>query len=122
MELIPIKNWETVDPNGIAVKLAERSDEAFRFGALVCDRKGRIVATGYNRHSTHPRWGSGPYKMLHAEGNALWACEKLGIKTKGLVMYIFRERQNISKPCKYCMELLKKAGISKVFYSDKNKT
>lgn len=119
MELIPIVDWKAVDPNGIAISLAKKSDESFKFGALVCDKKGRIVATGYNRHTTHPRYGSGPYKMLHAEGNALWSCEKLGINPKGLVMYVFRERSNLSKPCEYCTKLLKKHGIAKVYYSIK---
>ena len=117
MELIPIREWTLVDPDGIAVEASGKSKEKFKLGAIICDKKGRVVATGYNRHKTHPLYGSGNFKMVHAEGAALMAADRLEIDVAGMTMYIFRHRGHLSKPCKDCQELLKKYKIKKVFYS-----
>lgn len=119
MKLIPIEDWKTIDPDLVAVELAKESKASFKLGALICDKKGRIVASGYNKLKSHPRFGSGYSKNLHAEGAALLQAYKLNIDCTGFSMYVFRKNSCISKPCKDCQKLIEKAGIKIVYYSVK---
>lgn len=50
--------------------------------------------------------------VVHAEGNALAKCAKLGIATEGADIYI------TIPPCAKCGGLLVQAGIRRVFYQD----
>lgn len=119
MELIPVIDWKKVDPDGIAVNLATKSPVDFKLGAIICNKRGRVVAWGYNTLKSHPTFGSGFLKTLHAESAALYCAHKLGIDVKGMSMFIFRRNNCISKPCKDCQKLLKSYGIRKVYYSCK---
>lgn len=121
MELIPIQFWQNDETGLIAVEVANKSTHKFKLGAIICNRRGKVVAHGYNdprKGST--KWGSGKFMTLHAEGAALMMASKLNIDVSGMTMYIFRENGNTSKPCPSCQALLHKAKIKKVYYSSKN--
>ena len=119
MELIPIKEWARVDPEGITVQLANKSELGFKLGAIIRDKKGRVVAWGYNKYKTHTSLGSGYNKTLHAEMDALYTAKKLGVDVKNMTMLVFRYNNCISKPCKDCLSKLEMHGIKTVYYSDK---
>ena len=119
MKLIPVTNWRKVDPKGKVVGIAEKSPVGFKLGAIICDKKGRVVAWGYNSYKSHPIFGAGNYRTLHAESAALYCAKRLGIDIYGMDMFVFRKNNRKSKPCKDCQKLLIEYGISKVYYSDK---
>lgn len=119
MELIPIKDWKKIDPNGIAIEVAKKSPLDFKLGAIILDKKGRVISWGYNKYKTHTSLGVGKFKMLHAETDAIYLSKKLGINISGMTMLVFRRNNCISKPCPGCQEILKKYKIAKVYYSVK---
>ena len=120
MKLIPIENWSEIDPKHAAISCCSKSTAPFKLGAVICDKKGRVVAWGYNNSKkTHPAFGSGKYKFLHAESAAIYCSVRLGVDVKGMTLMVFREGSNLAKPCAGCQLLLKKYGIAKVYYSVK---
>ena len=66
---------------------------------------------------THPK-SPHAHKSVHAEYMAVLNSNK---DIKGSTVYVFREQKNgtaaISRPCKYCWQLLMDYGIKNVVYS-----
>jgi len=96
-----------------AVKAARKSTCLHQHGAVIINKKGRVIASGYNKHS----------KYLHAEVDAVSK------------IYNFRNRQpfheytmivvrygptklKMSKPCQRCQDFLADIGLSDIYYSD----
>jgi deoxycytidylate deaminase len=86
-------------------------------GAVIARGK-KILGIGFNNpFKTHPDSNT-PYQYIHAELSAI-----INSRTnlEGASLYIHRSGQNerplMSRPCDHCMELLRKAGITKIFYS-----
>jgi len=115
---------------GIAEAVSRRGDCTRRqVGAVVVDRRHRIVSTGYNgaepggpsclegacprAHSDVPpdsSYDSGPGACIavHAEANALLYAGLDG--TKGSSLYLTH------RPCPGCMKLIRAAGIQTIIW------
>ena len=99
-----------------AIEAAKSATCRFRLGAVIV-KNGKILSVAPNQKKTHPKWGSGDYKTLHAEGNAIYRAARRGVDVKGADMYIYRQGNNVSKPCPCCSGLMAEAGIRNVYYS-----
>lgn len=108
----------------MAEGISSLSPMNFQLGAVIVDKRGNIIAKGYNSYKSHPYYGTkkNQYRYLHAEGAALYDARKRGISVEGCDIYIFRKGGNKAKPCWHCRELLRQEGIRNVFYTDREKT
>ena len=97
---------------------ANKSKHRFQMGAAIVRGK-RILSRAYNIDKTHPKFGSGEYKRLHAEGHAIWKAVRQGVDLSGATIYVYRQNNNLAKPCPCCMGLIHKYGIKEVIYSGK---
>lgn len=84
---------------------------------------GMVVAVGYNRmDKTHPK-AKTKFNTIHAEFDAIQkARARLSpSKLASCHLYVYRETSNgepaLSRPCAGCLEAIKNAGITKIFYS-----
>lgn len=99
--------------------LSKKADYRHKLGAVVV-YKNRPVGFGFNKpYKTHPM-STNKYNTVHAELDAI-----IGIPYKYLInssIYVYRETKTgkpaCSKPCQHCMELIKRVGIKKIFYTD----
>lgn len=145
MELIPITDWKKIDPNGIVIEISERSPLGFKLGtvinpeiiwnelaslanesqmrfklsaAIVC-KKGKLLGKGFNSNKTHPKFGSkAPFYTIHAEGSAIIDCVRNRLIQHAHTIYVYRKNFLTAKPCHTCMEMLKKIGIQRIFYTN----
>jgi deoxycytidylate deaminase len=101
-----------------AIEESNKSSQKFRIGAAIARGK-RVLSTAYNINKTHPKFGSGEFKRLHAEGHAIWKAVRQGVDLSGATIYVYRENNNLAKPCPCCMGLIHKYGIKEVVYSGK---
>jgi deoxycytidylate deaminase len=90
-------------------RIAQRSPNNFKHSTIIL-RGGKVVSYGYNHDD------------IHAEQNAL---SKLWPnKRKGTTVLNFRigRRGNLlnSKPCEFCLELIRKSKVAKIIYSTEN--
>lgn len=102
----------------LAASLSLQSPCRFKVGAVL-SKGNKVLASGTNLNKTHPKFGSGPYKYLHAEGNVLWIATRMGYDINNTIIYIYRQNNNLAKPCSYCQNMLDKYNI-KSFYSPIN--
>ena len=90
-------------------KYAEKSNMNNKHSACVVTANNMIY--GINRY----------YKesSIHAESNVLW---KIRNSCKKIDMYVIRIKNNgtlkYSRPCDSCIDLLRKRGVRKVYYSN----
>ena len=99
-----------------ATSIAEKSDHPrFRHAAMIF-KGSRFIVGAANQCSTHPQ-GSGKYRTKHAELRAIIKAKRiLKRKTlKGYTIFVARispsgDIRN-SKPCKDCMNLIKREGM-----------
>jgi tRNA(Arg) A34 adenosine deaminase TadA len=103
----------------LARKLSLKSDYHHKLGAVIVS-KNIVIGKGYNKpFKTHPK-SNYPWHTQHAEFVAILEAGDC----KGADIYVFREYKNgnvaNSKPCPYCTELIKRAGIKRVYYTDNN--
>jgi|TARA_R100001594_G_C3988390_1_gene251824 deoxycytidylate deaminase len=101
----------------VAKKASERSQERFKMGAVIT-RGNRVLAHGFNTNKTHPKFGSGEYKKVHAESSAICKCIRQGISLEGACIWIYRRNELLAKPCPCCMELIESVGIKDIYYTD----
>lgn len=99
----------------LAQCVSKNSDHhTHKIGAVVT-YKNEIISVGVNKIKTHPK-SPHPYFSLHAEMHAIF-----NSKGKGDTIYIYRETKDgklaLAKPCKYCLELIKKNKIKKVCFT-----
>lgn len=91
-----------------------------RIGSVITF-KDKIISLGYNKQKTHPKSPS-PYKHIHGEFDAIMKAPKELLK--GSSIYVYRitigNNQGLSKPCKNCLDFIKKHGIVKIYYSTEN--
>lgn len=92
--------------------------------AAILRRGGKAIRLGINSNKTHPRFlrtypdGTCAAHM-HAEMDVL----RFSQPGDELEVMRFRRadgRLAMAKPCKYCMEHIKAAGIRKVWYTDES--
>ena len=112
--------------------MAEMSD--FRRARVGCVAVigGRVVATGFSQHKTHPLQRKyNQYRKfdqhaevkhsLHAETAMLAGARHLGIDWSKCDVYVYRichsRPSGLAKPCASCRNALLDAGVRSVFYS-----
>lgn len=94
------------------------SDHPTRVGCVIVRKKPLIACS--NKKCSHPKYANGSdiRGSLHAEIRAILNCRS---DLNGSVAYIYRETLGgepaLSRPCVYCMEALKEAGIKKIYYT-----
>lgn len=93
----------------IAIRTAEKSDVKHRVACLLVDRRGNVVATGYNHHSQ--KSGRLGQWTIHAECDAL---QKVRKPSGNLTAFIYRHNNNPIHPCPCCSSLLRAYGIQRV--------
>ena len=96
---------------------------AFRHGAVLFDRSGKILSAKSNSLKTHPKLVKfTDYPYLHAEsacilGHGMDNCEGLSL----LVLRVLKNDQvSLSKPCVICQRIIEDAGLKNVYYTDVN--
>lgn len=119
MELVETDTIDESDPIwGLVMSQSRKSPMRFKLGAAIIKR-GKLIGFGYNSRKTHPKFGTNDnFRTLHAEGSALYSCHLLGNDPAGATIIIYRKGGRMSKPCEHCMEMLAKAGIKKVIYTN----
>ncbi len=103
----------------IAKELSKTStDKSTKVGAILV-KKGCIISSGVNKFNKNlidePDRHERPMKYLyteHAERNAIYNAAKLGIPTRGAIMYVTHF------PCWDCARAVIEAGIIKVIVAD----
>lgn len=98
----------------VAQRTADKSDCKYKVSCILVDRKGNIVARGYNHHSsTSGRLGKW---TVHAEIDAIAS----GIKkpSRNLTAFIYRRHGRIIHPCETCKALLKAYGITTIYHTN----
>jgi len=103
-------------PMKVAILESKKSKHRFKLGACIA-RRNKVLAKACNTKKTHPIYGSGLYNTLHAEGYAIYKAVRNGIDLKGASIYVYRENNNLAKPCRCCMGLIHKHGIKEIIYS-----
>ncbi len=109
-----------------AVYLASKSPFRHKIGAVIINKKGKVIATGTNIRKTHPqqylyakKTGNEKRIYLHAEISALVKCRQ-----KPHSIYVIRVNNKgelrLAKPCDSCMLALEHANISNIYYSNNN--
>lgn len=102
--------------------------DRIRIGCIIVYKK-EILSAGVNVKKSHPmqkkynslRFNCQPeyHHYLHAEMRAIINAGKDNLS--GACIYVYREdkRGNLapSRPCNACMEVIKKYGIKKIFYT-----
>lgn len=100
--------------------LATQGIKRYKLGAVLYDRKGRIINAKGNQRKTHPkllRYSDHPF--LHAESHCILAhgldnCE-------GLDLFVCRIGRSgsfrLAKPCDSCSRLIQDVGLRSVWYT-----
>lgn len=103
-----------------ALEVAQNSDYCkHKVGAVILDKRGRIISTGFNKQKTHPlqaKYAPPEKQFLHAEIAALVAARK-----DGHTIVVARRRKDghvgLAKPCPICAMAIADAGIKEVVYT-----
>ena len=103
-------------PMRIAIKESHKSNHRFQLGACIAKGK-RVLSQAHNSRKTHPKFGAGTFRTLHAESHAIYKAVRRGISLEGTTLYVYRHNNNLAKPCSCCMGLIHKYGIKEVIYS-----
>jgi deoxycytidylate deaminase len=102
----------------LAKKLAAKSDHKDHKMGSILVQKNRVISVGFNKLKTHAKSNTS-FKATHAEFDAIFGVDQK--LTKGSILYIWRGKKDgtsgISRPCRFCAEIIKAAGIKGVFYS-----
>jgi len=107
----------------------QKSIHPTRFGAVLVLKNGKVFRSHNKDSKTHPYLKKHyPFYAvsIHAELSVLLSVNsyRYGYETKNSTMYIYREdKQNTIKParpCPYCMDIIKDAGVKKLIYTDWN--
>lgn len=98
----------------IAHKTALKSPCRYKVSCLLIDRKGNIVATGYNHRALNGnRMGR---HTIHAEVDAI--SKGITKPAPNLTAFIYRAHSgNRITPCSACSSLLKAYGINRIYYT-----
>ena len=105
----------------LAKSLSYTSDYEQHKLACIITKKNRIISLGVNKRRTHPK-SLTRYNFIHAELAAVLGVSRETLK--GTTAYVYRERKDgtiaSSKPCPHCEQVLREAGIKKVYYTTEN--
>ena len=106
-----------------AVYSAGRSDQPNRHGAIIA-RGGVLLSYGWNQNKTHPAAVVYFSNFIHAELAAIIRVNKIDLS--GCDIYVARKMRTsdeplgMSRPCKQCMEMIREAGIRRVYYTNRD--
>ena len=100
----------------LAKKISKLSLARFKVGAVLV-KKNIVISTAYNTRKTHPKFGSGEYQTLHAEGHTICKAVRTRKNIYNTTIYVYRENGNLAKPCACCQKLLNSFNIDAI-YSD----
>lgn len=106
----------------LAAEEAETSQSNFRLGAVLAHKR-YIVGRGINASKTHTKIAaekkSKIYTLMHAEIAAILDTEPAHLIHADL--YVARLKKDgeraMARPCEMCMEVIKKHGVNRVFYT-----
>ena len=105
----------------LASNLALSSDCNFKHGAVIV-RGGSVISTGINRFKNHPKIVSPEHIKKHCSIHAEVDAIRKVKDAKGATIYVARVgkkgNQTISRPCNYCYDAIKRAGITKIVYTN----
>jgi len=103
----------------LAEKLSTYSNHPLSRHGSVIVYKNRIVGVGFNQSKTHTHSPHFHAKQIHAEFAAVLNSRKNDFK--GHEIYVFRRdklgRINESRPCIFCLRMIKQLGFKVVHYS-----
>lgn len=100
-----------------------KTKQTFRLGAVLFDRKGRVLKAKVNSYKTNPRLSKyTEYPHVHAEQACILS---YGLDNcEGLSLMVVRVRRDgslaDSKPCSVCKKMLDNCGLKSVWYSTKD--
>ena len=105
----------------LAKNVAMSSNERMKHGAVIV-KGGRVLSVGINKFRNHPLIiPSHQVKTscsVHAEIDALRKIKN----ANGATIYVARINKEgvsrLSRPCKYCYDAIRSAGITKIIYTD----
>ena len=117
MELIAIPKSEEPHPWMEVARKASLLSPVTRFqlGAVLV-KKGRVLAAAPNHRKAHPKFGSGRFQCLHAEGTVIYQALLAGHDVAGASLWIYRTNQNPSRPCLDCQTLIANHNIKRVYF------
>lgn len=99
----------------LARNVSKFSDHRYKLGAVVT-KGSRVISVGHNQTKTNP---NAPFNGLHAEIKAIKTAGRIDFR--GASIYVYRDKSNgcigNSRPCKYCMSIIKKLGFKYIYYS-----
>ena len=117
----------------VLIKHAMANEYRYKMASAIVF-KGHIVALGIAKDKTHPIMMLDGYKenqtYLHAEADAIQKALRI-ITPEQLArcdLYVLRVKRSdcntkwvlgLAKPCQGCMKLIKKYGINRVFWTEK---
>lgn len=96
-----------------AIKTANKSKCRFKVSCVLVDKKGKIIATGFNHHAKNGRNMGMP--TVHAEVDAL---NKVKKPSNNLIAFIYRKNARKINPCESCSQLLRAYGIKTIYCSN----
>lgn len=107
-----------------AKKLALQNGCKYHLAAVLVRRKS-IMHIGYNTKKTHPTsLGRERYLGRHAQYHTHAEQSALRFAKPGDILYVLRftDGGNISMaaPCQHCQELIRRANLKRVFYTDRS--
>ncbi len=113
-----------------AIKAADNVfDYRFKHGAVIYDKHGNIISTGFNKKRSIASMGPYGYYYcwLHAESDAILKALNKGYSLKGCSILVIRSGNTKlcnSKPCVHCLSLLLESGINvkDIWYSNSDGT
>lgn len=98
------------------INQALRSEEKFKHGAIILDKKGNIISSGFNHKVDYYN-----HKFtIHAEIDAINKIIKNQYDLNNILIVIRINKNNelkMSKPCKDCEKYIVMNKIRKVYYS-----
>ena len=103
------------------------SNKRYEISAIIRDKHGRIISTGYNSYvKTHPlqarlaaKVGLDKKCYLHAEVHAILRAGEKIKKAYSIEIFRFDSDGNpkLAKPCKVCQSLISMTPIKHVWYT-----
>jgi deoxycytidylate deaminase len=103
---------------GLAARAANFSDAHLKVGAAIL-KGSRLISIGWNdSRKTHPSSGT-RYHGIHAEFSAIVGNYKTSLH--GATIFVARLKKNclgMAKPCPACEQLIREAGIKKVYFTN----
>lgn len=114
---------EDVDPQlpsffRLAKNVSKHSEHRYKIGAVLVNG-GRVISVGFNKCKFNSVYSYPDRLSIHAEAQCIKTSGRES--ARGAILFVYREDRfgmpATSKPCDYCMSLLKEVGIKKVLYT-----